>query len=82
MPFCYSPLVCSYVFDHNVSISEVGQLNADNTVLFINGSASFLDIRLNYTANANAYNVTVTISTYFDFDYVSYQPTTHFLLHR
>lgn len=70
-----------YVFRGGAAINEVGQLNADNTVSFLMGSARFhlTDIHFNYTANATAYNV--TICKYFFFRFYNL-PTidTHFCL--
>lgn len=69
--------MCRYVFDQDASIDEVGQFDADNTVSYINGSVMFsrIDVQLNYTANATAYNV--TISTYFDLDSEYFSTTIH-----
>lgn len=49
----------SYVFSSGAAINEVGKLDSNNTVSFVNGSIKFHDLLLNYTANATAYNVSI-----------------------
>lgn len=64
--------ICSYKFINDVSgeasISEIGQLNANNTAASINGLITFKDLRLNYTANATTYNVSLCM--YLDVDFI------------
>lgn len=56
-----------YKFDEAL-VAEFGKLNADNTVSFVNGFMAFGGLRLNYTANATACNVSLCMS--FDFEFL------------